>query len=412
MAYRFTVTLCSALLIGVSAVACTAATAERPIPPAIVEEAEAGKPTPREPVPDPGFVPPVAKPFVFKAAPPGTFAQAVSAGGSVVKTPKIVPIFYANDPQKQIITDFTSKLATSAYWGAITAEYGVGALTAQTPIVLEETAPTAITGDQIDAWLAGKFTSDAARFGAPDSSTLYAIYFPPGTTVSEGSSTGCMEFGAYHYETSAMGTPISYAVMPRCAAFAGLAGADVTTFAGSHEILEWATDPFPATRPAYNRVDDDHAVWSRVFLGELGDLCTQLGNASFVPADLGVTVQRTWSNASASAGHHPCAPITKTPYFTAFPAKSEPIAVTDRFGRHTTTSGVKVGVGQKKTIELTMYSDAAVGSWTVQVVDLTRLYGVATEFSYELDKAKGTSGDTLQRSPSPARKPRRRVRVS
>jgi hypothetical protein len=288
-------------------------------------------------------------PFVFQAAPNGTFAQAVSFGGSVVKTPKIVPIvFFAADSSKQQVADFVSKLATTAYWGKISSEYGAGALTAKPAIVLSETAAKTIDDNQIGPWLAAKFSSDPAHFGTPDSNTLYAIFYPDGTTITEQSGTSCAEFGGYHFETTAGNTPISYAVVPRSGSFGGLTGFDVTSFSTSHEVLEWATDPFPQSSPAYMSVDDDHAVWGRVFLGELGDLCTQM-DVPTLPVDLGFTVQRTWSNASAKAGHHPCAPVTKDPYFTAFPTSPDRIPVQNEFGQSIMTQGFKVAVGEKKT---------------------------------------------------------------
>jgi hypothetical protein len=339
-----------------------------------------------------------ASTFVFKAAPDGTFATAETAGGSVVKTPKIVPIVFSVDPSKATIDQFVTKLATSTYWGAISSEYGVGPLTAMPSIVVSETAPGTISDQQIASWLQQKFSTDAAQFGTPDSNTLYAIYYPPNTTVTQGGGSGCDTFGGYHYETSAGGKPISYAVIPRCATFGGFSGDEVITYASSHEFLEWATDPFPQSRPAYMFVDDDHAVWSKIFLGELGDLCTQMGDVSALPADLGFRVQRTWSNVAAAAGHHPCAPAGKVPYFTAYPSKPEEISVTDIYGRNIMTTGYQVAVGAKKTVELTMYSDADLSEWQIQVIDLSQLTagGAPPEFVYTLDKAKGVNGDKIQ----------------
>lgn len=385
----------AALLVGASVVACTSTIIQREsAPPPAAEEAGVSDPPVTQPMPEAGAPDTATGPFVLTPPPSGTFAQAVSFGGSVVKNPRIVPIVFAADSSKQQVIDFTAKLATTKYWGQISSEYGVGALTAKPAIVLTETAPTSIDDNQIGPWLAAKFTSDAAHFGAPDPSTLYAIFYPDGTTITEQSGTSCTEFGGYHFETTAGNTPISYAVVPRCGSFGGLNGFDVTSFSTSHEVLEWATDPFPQTSPAYMSVDDDHAVWGRVFLGELGDLCTQM-DVQTLPADLGFTVQRTWSNASAKAGHHPCAPTTKDPYFTAFPTKSDRISVRDEFGRTITTNGFKVGVGEKKTIELTMYSDAATAPWSVQVIDLSQITGAPEEFTYSLDKSKGSAGDKL-----------------
>ena len=385
------------LLLGAAAFACSSTTIiqQNPTPDA-PEEAGVDADVPPEPEVDAGKDS-STPPFVFEPAPAGTFAQAVSFGGSVVQTPKIVPIIYTSDPQKQGITDFATKLAASAYWGQISKEYGVGALTTKAPIILTETPPSTIDDSQIASWLVSKFSSDGARFGTPDSSTLYIIYYPSSTTVTQGGEQGCTSFGGYHYETSVGSTPIAYAVLPRCAAFAGLGGQDVTTFASSHEILEWATDPFPASQPAYMEVDDAHAVWSRVFLGELGDLCTQMGDVAIVPADLGFSVQRTWSNVSAKGGHHPCVPAGKAPYFTAYPTKPESITARDDFGRTIATQGFKVGVGQSKTIDLTVYADSDPGGViSFQVIDITKIYGGQEEFSYSLDHATGAPGSTLK----------------
>jgi hypothetical protein len=40
-----------------------------------------------------------------------------------------------------------------------------------------------------------------------------------------------------------------------------------------------------------------------------------------------------------------------------------------------------------------MYSDAATAPWSVQVIDLTQLTGAPPEFTYSLDKSKGSAGD-------------------
>ena len=391
----------AALLLSGSVVACTSTIVQREsAPPAPADEAGVIDPPMTHPLPEAGTPDTSTGPFVFEPAPSGTFAQAVSFGGSVVKTPKIVPIVFAADASKQQVADFVTKLATTTYWGKISSEYGVGALTAKPAIVLSETAPTSIDDNQIGPWLAAKFSSDAAHFGTPDSSTLYAVFYPDGTTVTQGSGTSCTEFGGYHFETSAGGKSISYAVIPRCASFAGFAGSDVITFASSHEVLEWATDPFPQTRPAYRGVDDDHAVWSRVFLGELGDLCTQMGNVSDIPTDLGFTVQRTWSNAAAKLGHDPCVPATKDAYFQSAPVLSQSVTFTlpaSFGGSDVATKGVTIPVGKSKTIEVDLFSDAATsGAWTVSAVDtISRFTRQAPTLDFAWDRTTGVNGEKL-----------------
>jgi hypothetical protein len=387
--------LVAALFIGGSAIACSTAD---PAPSEAPRTDDAGPEPlpPPAPAPAPDAAPPPDPPFVFSPAPDGTFARAVSGGGSVIAAPTVVPIIYASDPQKDVITAFTAKFATSAYWGQVTGEYGVGPLTARTPIIVSDEAPASFSASQVVLWLASMFMNDPDHFGTPDPNTLYAIYYPSETTLTLGVEKSCTDFGGYHSEFRIGETRFGFAVMARCATFNGLSGSDTTTMTASHEMVEWATDPFPATSAAFKSVDDDHAVWGRFFGGELADLCNQAADLTVVPADLGFRVQRSWSNASAAAGHHPCVPIAKEPYFTAFPTKPETITVTNSLSKPMTTRGFQVGVGESKTIDLTMYSDADAGTWTVQVVDLARIHGLGSEFSYRLNRPSGRSGDTLK----------------
>lgn len=107
--------------------------------------------------------------------------------------------------------------------------------------------------------------------------------------------------------------------MPRCT-IPGASQLDTLTETASHEYFEWATDPFPASDPAWTGVDEDHIAWERLFLGELGDLCVLPGLGTIKPADLGFVVQRQWSNKSSVAGHHPCVPANASvPFFQAIP---------------------------------------------------------------------------------------------
>jgi hypothetical protein len=379
----------SATILGLAGVACTAEPEATPpkkvTPTADAGEDDAGTPEEDGGTPDSGFV--VTPP------PPGTFPRAVSQGGPVIKAPKVVAITFKSDPMVTQIESFTSKMATSTFWADTATEYGIGALTVKPPIRLNENAPTTTSFDGIATWLEGKFNTDPA-FGTPDSSTLYAIYYPSGTTISDGAlGTSCQNYGGFHYETTAKGQRVGYAVMPRCS-MPGQPDLDTLTVTASHEYFEWATDPFPTTSPAWSGVDPDHYIWSRVFLGELGDLCTLPGLDYIRPTDLGFTVQRMWSNKSSTGGHHPCVPSKET-YFTAIPALEENITSPDGAG---TTKGVKVGVGQKKTIPVTIYADGPVsGSIDLQVLDIAdAYYQQPAEFTYQLSKSRVAPGETVQ----------------
>jgi len=318
--------------------------------------------------------------------------QVMTYGGPVLRAPKIVAVTFAGDPQASLIERFVANLGASQYWSATTSEYGVGAMQALAPIRLNEAAPAAVEDAQHRAWLAAKF--GRAPFGTPDPNTIYAVFYPSGTQVTIGSVlTGCVNSGGYHWDMDAGGTRIPYAVMPRCAALGNLQGFDVLTSVASHEFVEAATDPFSQTKPAYRRVDDDHFVWQWFYLDEVGDLCVQNRYLNVRPSDVGFLVQRTWSNAALRAYHNPCVPFSGI-YFNAAPVLSDAITVSDG-DRTLVTKGVRVPVGQSRTIAIDLFSDAPAPDWSVSVFDVAALRGGPAELALSLDRTSGHDGDTL-----------------
>src|SRR5262249_51485447 len=153
------------------------------------------------------------------------------------------------------VGDFTHRLAGSQYWSTITQEYGVGAITAEDPVQVDSPAPASVTSTEIEQWLAGAIQN-------PDPSTLYAVYFPAGTQVTlelgGESSQSCQAFAGYHSEVNVGGVKVGYAALPTCTTF------DDLTVTASHEYLEWATDPFPLTAPAFTGGDDAHWAFGQV----------------------------------------------------------------------------------------------------------------------------------------------------
>ena len=268
MIRRFPLSLASLSLlsIGASFAACTSET--------IVREAPAPAPTATE-APDAGELPPDAGTDATppKPRPPVTFPQVLSRGGPTIKTPKVVPIIFGGDPLTSDITSFTAKIGASQYWKTLGAEYNVGPIAPAAMITPAEAAPTTTSQPQIETWLEQKLSGATPAFGTPDANTLYAIYYPATTKiVDDGSGFGesCKSYGGYHYEITVGGKQVAYAVMPRCA------GIDDLTVTASHEYFEWATDPFPKSKPAFARLDDQHWAWQVTMIGELGDLCTFL----------------------------------------------------------------------------------------------------------------------------------------
>ena len=362
---------------------------------------------PQPVVPDAAPAPDALPPVEVDAAPPKvipkpTFPEVQSRGGPVIKDPKVVAIVFANDPFASKITDFTSKIATSAYWKGVGLEYGVGPITAMptVTIAVEEPAPATITSGQIETWLKAKLAGPTPAFGTPDASTLYAIYYPSGTTITmdgageQGQS--CAGYGGYHFEIDAGGTQVGYAVLPRCLDI------DELTIAASHEYFEWVTDPFPKTKPAYNKLDDDHWAWQAAFIGELGDLCTFLDRENLKPADIGFEVQRQWSNKLSLAGKYPCAPTKSTPYLQAIPT-AEDLAIvpaSSGFGKSTKTKAIRVPPGGERTIDVLVYSDQAAGqSVPMRVMSYQQFYGgkggAKSGFTFTLEEAYGKTGATV-----------------
>ena len=318
--------------------------------------------------------------------------QIVTGGGPQLQNAEMVPVFFSNDDPTfdGKILDFLGKLPTSAYWKPPTEEYGVGLPSLKPEVKLLEAAPGTTTDMEIQAWLDGEIT--AKSLPAPNANTLYLLYYPTGTTISEGQGQSCKSFGGYHNSITHNGQKVAYAVMPRCANFGSLTGINVVTGTSSHEILEAVTDPYPQQDPGYAQVDANHIVWEFILGGgENGDMCAQFKNAFYKPSDLGYSAQRCWSNKAAKAGHNPCLPDEGTPYFNAMPVLTDTVLIGGQFN----TKAVKIPVGQSKTIELDLFSDGPTAPWYVDAVDTASQQGQPANLSFTFDKQVGQNGDKL-----------------
>ncbi|HEY2365215.1 MAG TPA: hypothetical protein VGH87_02475, partial [Polyangiaceae bacterium] len=230
--------------------------------------------------------------------------------GPILATPRVVPIFFANDAYQSQVEDFLAKLAASPYWAATTAEYGVGAMTIAPSIVAADSPPQSIDLPGIETFLTKEWDQNT--------NDVLAVFYPSSTTISDARfGTSCDDFNGFHYQGIA-NTQIVYAVIPRCASAGALTGFDAISASLSHELVEAATDPLLDTSAAWAFPDVDHLVWSYVPGAEVADMC-DLEPSSFQPLVGSYFVQRSWSNASALAGHDPCVPALAQPYFAAAP---------------------------------------------------------------------------------------------
>jgi len=365
-------------------------------PPADAAIPDGGTATPEAAAPE------TTTPWTGTAAHP-PMPQVMDYGGNVLSSPTIQPVVFAGDAMQSDIAAFTTDLAKSTYWSAVSHEYGVGAIHALPVVVANEVASSSLTDAEVQAWITARITS--GLLPAPDGNTFYAVFYPPGTTITSSAGTSCTDFYGYHGQgTSASGAAYVYAVLPRChdAYHTDLANVTNST---SHELLEGSTDPWFATGPAYLTVDPDHAAWAVATGGstELGDMCALMPGAGYLqPSDLPYAVQRMWSNAAAAASHDPCVPAPSGPYFNAAPVLPDMVTINLGSKGSLTTQGVRIPVGQSKTIDVDLYSDApTAGPWTVEALDVATLAKKPAALDLKLDAASGKNGDVLHLTITP-----------
>jgi hypothetical protein len=321
--------------------------------------------------------------------------------GPVLKSPKIVPIFFAGDD-----TTFTSQVETfvdgigaTQYWAAIGTEYEVGPATGLPAIQLSEAANPSLLDSDVQAWLKAKVEA-GDPFPANDGNTLYAIYYPEGVSislVSQGqTSKSCHDFGGYHSSVKLSdGTSAPYAVIPRCKFFDAFSGLDAVTAASSHEFIEASTDPFPETDPAYAQPDQDHFYWEfALFGGEVGDMCAAQIQSFTQFSEFPFVVQRAWSNKSAAEGHDPCVPaLPGEVYFNSAAVLPDLVNLPGLGQVH----AIKIPTGQTKTIEVELFSDADTGEpWTVSAQDLATQNFQAPELELNFEQNQGQNGQKLK----------------
>ena len=327
-----------------------------------------------------------------RPAPP----QVVDLGGPVIAHPKIVPVSFPNDPLSADIDTFYAAFSSTTYWGDVTAEYAIAPAKTLAPVHVTTPADATIDDTQIQQWLASQLDGTHPEWPAPDADTLYALDYPPGTSITLYGATSCVGFHGYHSQASVGAMQVSYAVISRCASVpeVNVTGIQYVSAVASHEIVEALTDSLPFTKPAWQGPDDDHQAWALALGGELGDMCALNGEVFYKPADFPYTVQRIWSNAAAKAGKDPCVPAFTggAPYVEAAPDVHDMVAF-DYQGSIGSTKGVRVPLGKTGTVDLDLFSaDPSQGAFNVAAIEV----GTQTpNVTLTLDKNSGNSGDTL-----------------
>lgn len=311
-------------------------------------------------------------------------------GGAVLNNPVFLSITFASDTMAAQLDTFTSRFAVSNEWTDMTQEYGVGRATALTPAHLPESAPATITDTQIQSWLAAKINSASRPLGNYSNQEIFIIYYPTSTKITASGLTSCTDFNGYHSSFTNNGNPVYYAVIARCS------GATVNdeTEVASHEVQEIAVDP-DYYNSAYYGLSGDFAVWDTVSYGsETSDLCERYNTSYLVPADIGFSIQRSWSNAAAAAGQNPCVGGASSVYYNASPVLSDTVSYVDTSSNQTrSTRGIYLStVGQSKTIELNLFSTVTTSAWQLSAFEDG---GSGSDLSFSFDKTAGVNGDKV-----------------
>jgi hypothetical protein len=357
--------------------------------------------------------------------------QVQTFGGPVLTAPKVIPVFFANDPLQSQIEQFLAELVGSAYWTATTSEYGVGALQVAPSIVVSDAVPSAITDAQIQSFLAGYLDGTHPQWPAIAANHVYVVFYPQATTITKGQDISCQDIGGYHNQSGqgqsgegvdggsapdgadeggtdagpdgasgAPGPSFVYGVIARCPTFNGLTGIDHVTGATSHELIESATDP-SRTYFAFSLVDFDHLAWnyngSDVSGSELADICASSEAEIYQRMVGNFVVQRSWSNQAAEANQDPCVPPIPAAYFNSAPDLDDTFFTPDPVDPTAVlfpTTGVSVPLGQSRTITLHLFSTEKTPDWYVGEAEYHGA-DAGPSLSFAFDKPSGNNGDVI-----------------
>lgn len=312
-----------------------------------------------------------------------------SSGGSVLTSPKVVIVTFANDPLAPQIEAFAQSLGASAYWSATTGEYGVGKIAYAGAVHVASAPSSPLSQATFETWLTSELDGTHPEWPAIDATTVYAVIYPPMTGVLVFGDPLCEGSPAYHDEIDTGSAKIVYAEVNRCDPLFGLSGIDYVTAGLSHELVEASTNPFFNSGAAYYSPPAKYNDWMAVTGGELADMCTTTNTVYFQSANLPFTVQRSWSNMAALAGHDPCVPAPAGPYFGAAPVLPDTVKGT-YYGQPFTSEGLHVPIGSSAAIEVDLFSDAPTDAFQVRAVSSA---GALLKLSW--DATSGQNGDKL-----------------
>jgi len=244
-------------------------------------------------------------------------AQTTNKGGRILSSPRIVGVFFGEDPMQKMSVDLLESYGCTSYWRNAVNEYGVGdALYART-MVLPAPAWSADGGVQgFQNWLSEAI--EAGTFGALGDQDVPFFFVPQSTHFDD---SDCVTRAGWHSSVPAGGQHnVPYAVIELCPTSSMLDQGDVMAraYEATHELIEAATDPDPegVGISAWHSLGPG-VVAPTVRLpqsftngvasdDELADLCS---NFPALPLDYPFEVARAYSNRQARAGLDPCGAV-------------------------------------------------------------------------------------------------------
>jgi hypothetical protein len=171
-------------------------------------------------------------------------------GGALVQKAKLASVFWGAAPSyKDSLAQAYTKIMQSPYFDFLR-EYNSGSykITRGTFIgTFVDTAPPAKTSiddtRDLQPWLKSLITAN--KVPPPDADTIYMLHFPAGVVISQGGSSSCNQFCAYHgsYQDSS-GHRVRYGVIPdqlsggcENGCGTGATSTDLVSEVASHELI-------------------------------------------------------------------------------------------------------------------------------------------------------------------------------
>ena len=219
----------------------------------------------------------------------------------MLKDANLIAIVPGNHALAAEMGAFAASVPSSHWWSAVSAEYGLGAMTTATHSTPAWTG--AFDDTSVGNYLQAAIT--AGTIPGPNGHNLYLLFVPDVVTGQ------CMGNLGYHDTWPQGGSSAGdvLAVVEWCPPDPLVPmQADDLTWTATHEIAEGSTNPQFGSNPAWvmaqvTKMPWTSSPWWAVPAGEIGDMC----DSSFT-LEGGFLYERVWSVSAAAAGGDPCIP--------------------------------------------------------------------------------------------------------